>query len=83
MGFKLMCLHVLSAVLVIDLAMSLHLISNEYYHSIMNNGEGNVNLAGIIVNGALIYDITLWSLISIQFIVIILILYLHWNKEVK
>lgn len=75
-----MCFHVLSAVLVVVLAMTLHLISNAYYHSIMNDGEGNVNLAGNIVNGALIYDITMWSLICIQFVVIILILYLHWSE---
>lgn len=80
MGFKLMCIHVILAITVIILAMNLHVISNAYYYSIMNDNGGNVNLAGIIVNGAFIYDITMWSLISIQFVVIIMILYLHWNR---
>ena len=76
-----MCVHIGLAILVIIIAMNLHVISNAYYSSIMHEGEGNVNLAGIIVNGAFIYDIMMWTLLTFQFIVIILILNLYWRGK--
>ena len=73
-NFRLMCAHVILAVLVIIFAMCLHHIEKAYDRSVLNLNDGKMTLLGIRgVPGAFVYYLVLGLLTVSQLGVIVLI----------